>query len=238
MPSMTERLLYLPLSDGAALADRVVLDEATVRRAAGLKGHRQVSYLAGRALLALALRHFYGIPQLPELVLEVHGRPRFADPALPDFSLSHSGEALVLLLGDGPLGVDIELHKPRRNLPKLMAAVLGEAERGWLAELDEASQLANFYRLWTLREAIVKASGRGIAGFSRIAIEPQTRTVRTDEVAGGSLLCAELGSYSLALCLPGADACWPEGFCCDEQGQLAPLPLLPHPGYRLLPPGA
>lgn len=236
------RLLYLPLAQGGELATRVSLDPATRERSAELKGFRLQSYLAGRALLALALDRWYGQPSLPPLQLGEHGRPAFVDPSLPDFSLSHSGEALLLLLGAGPLGADIEQHRPRRNLPRLMAAVLGEAEREWLAAQDEASQLASFYQLWTLREAIVKASGRGIAGFSRLAINPFHAEVQTCEVAGGTLLGGALPSYtddslpgySLALCLPESNAQWPESLCCDGRGTLTPFAVTAAVRYRLI----
>ena len=243
------RLLYLPLAQGGELATRVSLDLATQERAATLKGFRLQSYLAGRALLALALKLWYGQPSLPALQLGEHGRPAFVDPSLPDFSLSHSGEALLLLLGKGPLGGDIEQHRPRRNLPKLMEAVLGEAERQWLAAQDEVSQLASFYQLWTLREAIVKTSGRGIAGFSRLAINPFHTEVQTCEVTGGTLLGGalihdslsndsladgSLSGYSLALCLPESNALWPESLCCDGQGRLTPFTVTAPVRYRLI----
>ena len=227
------RLLYLPLAHGAELAMRVSLDRATRERAAELKGFRLQSYLAGRALLALALELWYGQPSLPALQLGEYGRPAFVDPSLPDFSLSHSGEALLLLLGKGPLGADIEQHRSRRNLPKLIAAVLAEAEREWLQAQEQTAQLASFYQLWTLREAIVKTSGRGMAGFSRLAINPFLAEVQTGEVAGGTLLATSLPGYSLALCLPQRDAGWPESHCCNGEGVLTPFAVTDPVRYRL-----
>nr|WP_298689253.1 4'-phosphopantetheinyl transferase superfamily protein [uncultured Dongia sp.] len=59
----------------------------------------------------------------------------------------------------GPIGVDIELARPGRNLPGIAEAAFGQAERR-RCNRDGAN---GFYRTWTLREAIAKALGAGLA---------------------------------------------------------------------------
>ena len=204
---MVTHLLLLHLAEADTLPVGE-LDAATQLRAQSMSVARRQSYLAGRRLLALGLAHFYGVAVCPELVLGEHGRPSFTDPSLPDFSLSHSGDTLALVLGVGPLGLDIEQYRPRRNLQRLVESVLSQNEQVWLA--SQADELAGFYHLWTLREAILKASGRGLAGLSRLQLLPAERRLLTSEVASGSVRTATWSQCALALYAASVStvSCW------------------------------
>ena len=70
---------------------------------------------------------------------------------LPDrwFSLSHSGGLALCALSGSPVGVDVELVRPRR--PGLPAYALSETE---LAAFDGSWE--DFDRIWTLKEAWCK----------------------------------------------------------------------------------
>lgn len=50
-----------------------------------LPEHRRSRFLASRSLLAELVFMLYGIPVLPEIVVNEQGRPRFTDPALRIF---------------------------------------------------------------------------------------------------------------------------------------------------------
>lgn len=102
-----------------------------------------------------------------ELAFEVstHGKP-FAmvrdQPADISFSVSHAGaHGLIALAPAGRLGVDIEDRATRRRLDLLVEAALGVEERAEVAAKQGAAQLDLFLRLWTMKEALMKASGRG-----------------------------------------------------------------------------
>jgi phosphopantetheinyl transferase (holo-ACP synthase) len=74
-------------------------------------------------------------------------------------SLSHSGG--LAALAQGPLGsrigVDLELHRPRRDM-SIARFAYSAAESEWLArETDERESL--FYTLWVAKEAAAKALG-------------------------------------------------------------------------------
>ncbi|MCY4582826.1 MAG: 4'-phosphopantetheinyl transferase superfamily protein [Chloroflexi bacterium] len=96
-----------------------------------------------------------------------HGKPfAMAEGAcLPlNFNVSHSGRhGLIALSVAGRLGVDIEERIPRRHLEELIAAVMGPEEQAELAVLREPAKLHRFYRLWTLKEALIKALGTGFS---------------------------------------------------------------------------
>jgi len=188
-------LICLSMLDAAHLPSKLVPESIHVT-AADFSPSRRTSYMAGRALLAAWCHEQYGLPALPDMLTGPHGRPAFRDPELPEFSISHSGDWLWLAVGESTLGLDVEQHRPRRNLGKLMAHVLSALELAWVAA--QSDELRAFYRLWTLREAVLKASGRGLAGLSRLQLFPEQYRIETDEVGAGLIQVAESDGCSLA----------------------------------------
>ena len=78
------------------------------------------------------------------------------------FNLSHSGgQGLIALADREQLGIDVEERKPGRNFEGIGRRVYGPAERRGLAQAGGSRQAAFFYRLWTLKEALIKALGTG-----------------------------------------------------------------------------
>jgi len=188
-------LICLSMLDAAHLPSKLV-PESIHLTATDFSPSRRTSYMAGRALLAAWCQRRYGCPALPDMLTGPHGRPAFREPGLPDFSISHSGDWLWLAVGEPALGLDVEQRRPRRNLQKLMAHVLSPLELAWVA--GQSDELRAFYRLWTLREAVLKASGRGLAGLSRLQLLPDQYRIETDEVPAGLIRVAESGGCSLA----------------------------------------
>lgn len=78
------------------------------------------------------------------------------------WSISHKPLWAAAVIADRPVGIDIEHIKPRRkDLLDEVAdaeewAVVGGVERSWPA----------FFRIWTAKEAVLKANGVGIAELS------------------------------------------------------------------------
>ena len=84
-------------------------------------------------------------------------------PAPISFSVSHSGfHGLIALAPGGRLGVDVEELAPRRNLELLMDGILNEEEKAEIASQRGPEQLRLFFRLWTMKEALLKAHGTGL----------------------------------------------------------------------------
>jgi len=124
---------------------------------------------AHRAVVRQILASVTGVPE-PDLPIVVApgGKPGFADDA-PDhvrsvhFNASHSGEHLVVACStSGPVGVDVE---QARTLDA--AAVAGYAlaprELARLSTLPDAEQPRVLLRVWTRKEALLKAEGVGLA---------------------------------------------------------------------------
>ena len=85
-------------------------------------------------------------------------------------SFSHSGGHAVLAVpsADFPVGVDLERLRPRRF----------DAWPDWVLHADEArwlqqhAELADYYALWTLKEALLKATGQGLAEMPQTGLRP------------------------------------------------------------------
>ena len=101
-----------------------------------------------------------------------YGRPHLgAAHAGLDANWSHSGEALLVALGEGVrVGVDLEFLRPRPSAMALAERFFTAAEAQALARMAPAEGEAAFVRLWCAKEAVLKAHGRGIAfGLERLA---------------------------------------------------------------------
>ncbi len=86
------------------------------------------------------------------------------EPAAASFNVSHSGNhGLVAYAAAGRLGVDIEERDARRNLDVLTETVLGPEEQAALAAADGLERTNLFFTIWTLKEAVLKALGKGFA---------------------------------------------------------------------------
>lgn len=93
-----------------------------------------------------------------------HGRPRLADPSGPAFSASHSGPVAVVAVAHDadPVGLDVEVIRPRADLDALAARVLDpDALVVWRGG-PAADALERFLVEWTAKEAYLKATGVGI----------------------------------------------------------------------------
>lgn len=137
----------------------------------------RLSYDAGRrrAPLVALLGSYLGVPpDAVQLVEGPHGRPHLA-PAQAgalDFNWSHSGDcALVALARRVAPGVDVERLRPRPRALELAKRYFQPAEAAWLAALPVDQRDEAFLALWTAKEAVLKALGRGLAfGLHRLGI--------------------------------------------------------------------
>jgi len=89
-----------------------------------------------------------------------HGRPTVSGAGhAVGISASASGGYAVVAVGEGHVGIDIEVEGQRGEPP---ARVLTEAEASALARVEAAQRWRAFLRIWTAKEAVAKADGRGL----------------------------------------------------------------------------
>lgn len=144
-----------------------LLDEAERRRHDELlRPGAQRQFLLGRAMLRSALATRLDCPPSSlRFQPRADGKPELAAPAAGwRFNLSHSRDWVVLALGEAEeIGVDVEHHGRRNDIDGIAERFFTAEEYRELATLAPAARRQRFFELWTLKEAYVKALGRGIA---------------------------------------------------------------------------
>lgn len=83
-------------------------------------------------------------------------------PMAGDFSVSHSFDNGLLAFSEkGKIGADIEDRKLRHDIDGPIRDVFSLAEQQALDSAPHNAKVDMFFRLWTFKEAIIKATGEG-----------------------------------------------------------------------------
>jgi 4'-phosphopantetheinyl transferase len=95
-----------------------------------------------------------------------YGKPHLVGQVLP-FNLSHSGDYGLLAVGEvgetRPCGIDIEQLSRTINIHDIAPHYFSPAEQTELYALPPAQQTSGFFKLWTRKEAYIKAWGMGLS---------------------------------------------------------------------------
>ena len=120
-------------------------------------GQRQcvLAYL----LLKKALCEEYGITENPLFEYSEHGKPFIMGHPEIHFNLSHCREAVACAVGDHPVGIDVECIREYKD--SLARYTMNDEELRQIAAADRSD--VAFIRLWTMKEALLKLTGRGIS---------------------------------------------------------------------------
>ena len=202
--------LARPRGQADQLCSLLSADE--LRRAGGMRiESARRHFLVARGALRSLLARYLDTPasELP-LVARAGAKPALAGSTVR-FNLSHSGElAIVALAREREVGVDVELIRRRRDPAALATRYLAPNEARVVR--DAGDRTASFYRHWVAKEALLKATGTGLAGGPRaleVALEPVPRILASGADAGaGSRWSLELfdvpARYTAALVTEGA----------------------------------
>jgi 4'-phosphopantetheinyl transferase len=113
---------------------------------------------AAYLLLCEGLQREYGISEKPVFEYGEHGKPGIVGHPDIHFNMSHCREAAICVLSDRPVGVDVESVREFKDSLVNYTMNDHEAEQIRLAIRPDVE----FIRLWTMKEAVLKQSGRGI----------------------------------------------------------------------------
>lgn len=133
---------------------------------------RQRSFILSRTLLRHVLAPKLGINKKEIRFLRTDsGRLTLANKSPWQFSLSHSAGLIAVIVAEANCGVDIEVPHTI-GFAKIAQRYFSDAENIWLAQCDGAARERDFFKLWTLKEASVKALHEGLANnLSRVAFD-------------------------------------------------------------------
>lgn len=147
------------------------------RREALRRPEDRARFTVATATLKLVVARRYGVPARQVAVARAcpdcgrpHGAPRLPDHPL-SVSISHSGDWAVVAVATAPaVGVDVEQVVP------VDLAGLG---RQVLAAGEEAATPAAFFRYWTRKESVLKATGDGLrVALTRVGVTPADQPPR------------------------------------------------------------
>ena len=174
-------LLFIADLETIAAADEdrleAILDVAERERRDNLElEHARRLFSISHGLMRHAVAVRLGLPLEDVSITGGIGvKPRLIEPTADlDISMSHSGRfaACAVTLG-GRVGVDLEIMRDDRI--RRIAPMLDAEEQAWLAE--EAEDPRRAIAIWTLKEAVAKATGQGLrldfASFSVAADPPR-----------------------------------------------------------------
>ena len=131
--------------------------------------------------------------QSPEDTTRLDGNTEF------HWSLSHTKRWAAAIIADGPVGIDIERITPRRLTT--MEAIADKAE--W--HIVGNRTWPNFFRIWTAKEATLKANGVGIGHLIDCRVVDSRETGSAgDASADEPRASARADSHALVMSSPGA----------------------------------
>jgi 4'-phosphopantetheinyl transferase len=112
------------------------------------------------------------------------GKPSLSGGHL-HFNLSHSGRCVVIgvCAGDA-IGVDVEEIRAFAEYQELARRYFAPHELAWMRGAQEDQPLERFYRLWTIKEALLKATGVGVSALAEATVSDEWSVDQFDALPG------------------------------------------------------
>jgi len=141
------------------------------QRAQRMSGPLRARFVTARESLRQVLgRYLQREPDAIAFEYGTRGKPRLRDGSL-HFSLSHSGDWGLIAIATREIGVDLEQVRPRPAL-QLARRFFSDCEAAAIARAPAADRDRIFLRMWTIKEARLKATGVGLVGsLARVAVD-------------------------------------------------------------------
>lgn len=151
---LNEEGVYRALYSQTSLARREKADRFVFRKDKNL-------CIGASALLNAGLREFGLSEAEMQYGAGMNGKPFFENAPEIHFNLSHSGDRVMAVFSDAEVGCDIE--KVTEMPPGVAKRFFAPSEYEMLLSCPDQDARNNlFFRLWTLKESFLKASGSGL----------------------------------------------------------------------------
>ncbi len=144
-------------------AEDFLVDEELVRMARFAKEDDRKRFVLGRVELRRELGDRLGMAP-KEVIFERgrYGKLRVSEKRV-HFNVSHAGNWVVLVFGENAVGVDIEVLDRRVRDLDAVADLFCDEEREFVMGSGEDGRRERFLRVWTAKEAYMKAVGMGLS---------------------------------------------------------------------------
>jgi 4'-phosphopantetheinyl transferase len=156
-------------SDKHTSACRECLSDDELERAARFRfPHLSNRFVVARASVRMLLsKHLDLSPKSIRFHYDAFGKPEISPQQNTRnlrFNVSHSEDiALCAIAWQHDIGVDVEHVKPLPDLWEVAQRFFASEEQAALAALPSEKQLEGFYKIWTRKEAYLKAIGKGLS---------------------------------------------------------------------------
>lgn len=165
---------------------------------------RSRSFILSRVMLRQLLRQLLaGNDSSPVLDRTASGRLTLMSPPGWHISVSHCPGHVAVMAAHAPCGIDVEINRDA-DWKRIARRYFSEAENDYLQQLEATRGAEDFLKLWTLKEAGVKAMGTGLAGnLSRLAfdIRGNSASPQPSSVPGMRTHLQQMASCTLAMAL-------------------------------------
>ena len=158
--------------------------------------------LGAGLLLDAALREYGFRERTAPIRRGLFGKPYLAGDTGIHFNLSHSGEKVICALSDHPVGADVQQVEPEPRL-RLARRFFLPGEVDYIrSHPDRTAQAAAFFRLWALKESVLKFTGQGLHLLTEFEFQLDDRPVLRRGRLSDRLQFWEDASpdYQIALC--------------------------------------
>lgn len=178
-------LIYARFADWLPYREslRSYLSPDEAGRSARFRRHEDADrFETGRGFLRLVLGKLSSrAPSDLSFEYSSHGKPSLSG-GIP-FNLSHTRDYLMLILGgSGLVGADVEDTSTDIDANDLAAQILSEREARVFSMLPETERRSAFFRAWTIKEAWLKATGKGFS-LSPVEVEIVSNSAAAAEFA-------------------------------------------------------
>lgn len=150
---------------------------------------RTRSIVSRTALRDLLARYVRAAPAALRFAAGPHGKPMLAPgftDSPPGFNVAHSGRVILLAFAACAVGIDVEQLRPDVEIEELARRFFAPEEVAAVHATPGARRVEIFFRIWTRKEAFLKAHGAGLSApldtFSTITHAGEPR----DEVEGAT----------------------------------------------------
>lgn len=123
----------------------------------------QKRYIISRGILrSLLAGYLEELPQKIEILYGFWGKPCLPEEKALSFNLSHSGDyALYAFTHSYEVGIDVEYIDESLELEDMARNVFSATEFSHWKALNGKEKIHSFFKYWALKEALLKASGKG-----------------------------------------------------------------------------
>ncbi|UHG91358.1 4'-phosphopantetheinyl transferase family protein [Spirosoma oryzicola] len=118
-------------------------------------------FVYGRALTKIVIGKLVDRkPATIRLVTGINKKPLIASFSAVHFNVSHAGDWIMLAVSKAEVGVDLEKEEDNFTFQDILSTSFSAEEQAFIGGSNNPKK--EFYRLWTRKEALVKATAKGI----------------------------------------------------------------------------